>query len=139
MPSATAKRTLFYLPPPVSLCNAQATNRIELPEANISFTTPEQFSVGNASDVLVELLCVGDGPTIRVFWVRRGSGELPNEFSLTSTFYNADTGRLRLFSPYIQNPQHRDEEGLINLQCFRNFGNSIIVALRPGGNCLYAC
>ena len=125
----------------MSLCNAQATrpNRVELPEANISFTTSDQLSVGNASDVLVELLCVGDDPTNRVFWVRRGSGELPNDFSQTSTSYNAMTGLLRVFSPYIQNPEHRDEEGLVTLQCFRNFGNSVSVALRPGAWKLSLC
>ena len=124
--------------PPHAVCTAQATNRIELQENNISFTSA-QFSVGAASDILLDLLCVGDGPTNTLLWLQSEprATQLPTPLNLTSTSYNEITGWLLVFSPFLQNPEHRDENGLVNLQCYRNFGNVLSVDLRPGYNYSY--
>ena len=90
-----------------------------------------ELSVGNTSDVFIDLQCTGAG-TGDVFWFhpRPSPTGVPFPFNQTVTSYDEVSGFLRVF---IQDPNIVVSEGLVFLACFRNFIRAD-VNLRTGEN-----
>ena len=83
------------------------------------------FSVGNASDVLVDMLCIGDTPAPGLVWFRGvpSFAALPSPFNLVTTSYDSQSGFVRIYSSYIQDPDNLSlQSGVqaVNIRCFRN-------------------
>ena len=89
-----------------------------------------ELSVGNASDVFIDLQCTGGAIDENLLWFQALSPPtgLTFPFNQTMTSYDEVSGFLRVF---IQDPNIVSSEGLVFLACFRNFIR-VNVNLRPG-------
>ena len=123
----------------VSTVSVAPAAEILLVETGQMFTAAE-FSVGNASDVFIDLQCIGEGTEV-VFWFQT----LPTPVQLISTFdqtitsFDADTGFLRVFINFIQDPNNlvvRNGNSLVFLSCFRA-SMAPTVNFRPGESHCY--
>ena len=117
----------------VSTVSVAPAAEILLVETGQMFTNAE-FSVGNASDVFIDLQCIGEG-TEDVLWFRQPVFQLISTFNQTITSFDEDTGLLRVFITYIQDPDNMAGNGLVMLSCFRNFIAN--VNFRPGESHCY--
>jgi hypothetical protein len=105
---------------------------IEVVETGQVFTGIAEFSVGSASDVLLDFQCNGSEPAISLFWFKTRPPEfeqIRKPFDQTTTSYDPSSGLLRLYSEFLDDPAIISS-GFVRLQCFRN-SNSVDFDLRP--------
>ena len=90
-----------------------------------------QFSVGYASDLLVDFQCIGTNPVTS--WSRRRPrfSLLPEPLDPRTTSFSPSSGVVRIFSDYIRNPDNI-VDGAVTIGCFRGGPSSGIVELMPG-------
>ena len=97
------------------------------------FSDNVELSVGNASDVFIDLQCTGEGDVNTLLWFRPRPTPttIMSTFNQTITSYDENSGFLRVF---LQDPDNIVANGgLVFLSCFRNFIQAN-VNLRPGEN-----
>ena len=110
----------------------QASAReIVLVECGRVLANNEELSVGDASDIIVDLQCVGTGVG-NSDWFRRFPFvlQLPQPLEPTATSYDPSSGFLRLLSSFLQDPDNIDL-GFVAIQCVR-LVRAAAVDFRPG-------
>ena len=89
------------------------------------------LSVGDASDIIVDLQCVGTGVGNSNWFLRFPLVlELPQPLEPTATSYDLSSGFLRLLSSFLQDPDNIDF-GVVAIQCVR-LSRPASVDFRPG-------
>ena len=105
-----------------------AIAQIEVVENGQIVNNNEELSVGTASDVFIDLQCIGD--TMNVIWFRIMG--LNFSFNQTVTSYDPLTGLLRVFIAFLQDPANL-VDGRVSLSCVRNSRVTNIM-ITPGEN-----
>jgi hypothetical protein len=108
----------------------RSQQQIELLESGQTFTVTAQFSVGYASDLLVDFQCIGTD--LVTSWSRRTPrfSELPQPLDPRTTSFSSSSGVARIFSDYIRN--NIFDAGAVTLQCLRDGPGFGSVTLVPG-------
>ena len=111
-------------------CVRSQEQQIELLENGQTFAVT-QFSVGYASDLLVDFQCIGTNPVTA--WSGRTPrfSALPQPLDPSTTSFSPSSGVVRIFSDYIRNPDNIFG-GAVTIVCFRGGPGTATVVLMPG-------
>ena len=109
----------------------RSQQQIVLLENGQTSAVPAPFSVGYASDLLVDFQCIGTDP--ETAWSRRRPrfSPLPEPLDPSTTSFSPSSGVVRVFSDYIRNPDNIDD-GAVTIGCFRDGPGPASVELIPG-------
>ena len=109
----------------------RSQQQIVLLENGQTFALTAQFSVGYASDLLVDFQCIGTDPVTS--WSRRLPRfiALPQPLDPSTTSFSPSSGVVRVFSDYIRNPDNIVRRA-VTIRCFRDGPGPATVELIPG-------
>ena len=106
---------------------AQSRNAFRVIENGVTLEAGSIISVGNASDVAIDIQCLGDVGTSWTWYIFPSYTTLPTPLDPSLTSYSMDSGVLRVFSSFVG---ERESDGVLDFVCLTHDSRSAVVGFR---------